>query len=132
MKRLLYVSRFVCILGATALLFGQIGLEPTDILKPLADQWPTFNGDYSARRYSSLKQINQSNVKGLSLAWVTRLTAGSGPDGNIPLPTGRGGAGAYPIVIGGLGTGELNAGGSPRFGGGILMVNGVLYTSGPD
>ncbi len=42
----------------------------------------------------------------------------------------RGASGAYTIVIGGLGTGELNAGGSPRFGGSILTVDGVLYTSG--
>lgn len=132
MKRLLRLSKFVCFLSPAALLFGQIGLEPTDILKPLDEQWPTFNGDYSARRYSLLKQIDQSNVRNLSLAWVTRFFAGSGPDGNIPLPFGRGATPAYPVIVGGLGTGNLNAGGSQRIGGGILMVNGVLYMSAPD
>ena len=40
------------------------------ILKPLADSWPTYSGDYTGRRYSALTQINQSNVKNLTLAWT--------------------------------------------------------------
>ena len=40
--------------------------------------WPTYNGDYSGRRYSSLAQINQSNVGSLSLAWVHRASTGGG------------------------------------------------------
>ena len=43
------------------------GLDPADLLKPLADSWPTYSGDYSGKRYSSLKQINQTNVKNLTL-----------------------------------------------------------------
>jgi len=35
-----------------------------------ADDWPTFNGDYSGQRYSRLNQINQGNVHKLTLAWV--------------------------------------------------------------
>jgi alcohol dehydrogenase (cytochrome c) len=128
----LKLTPLVWFVTAPALLVGQIGLEPTDILKPLAEQWTTYNGDYSARRYSLLKQINQSNVGNLSLAWVTRFTAGFGPTGNIPAPAGRGAAAPYPVIVGGLGTGEFNAGGSPRLGGGILMVNGILYMSSPD
>ncbi len=34
--------------------------------------WPTYHGDYSGRHFSSLAQINQSNIKALSLAWVYR------------------------------------------------------------
>src|SRR5437763_10457736 len=132
MTRLLHLSRFICMVAVPALMFGQIGLDPTDIRKPLADQWPTFNGDYSAKRYSLLKQVNRSNVKNLSLAWVSRFIAGSGPDGNIPSPVGRDATGAYPVIVGGLGAGDLNAGGSQRIGGGILMVNGILYMSSPD
>ena len=49
------------------------GLDPATLLKPATDAWPTFNGDYSGRRYSTLSQINQSNVKQLSLAWVMQL-----------------------------------------------------------
>ena len=32
--------------------------------------WPTYNGDYSGRRYSALDQINGSNVKSLTPAWI--------------------------------------------------------------
>ena len=57
------------------------GLDPSQILKPLKDDWPTYNGDYSGRRYSALTQLNQSNVKNLTLAWASRVTAGSGGGG---------------------------------------------------
>ena len=70
-------------------------------------------------------------MQNLSLAWVTRFTAGFGPTGNIPAPAGRGAPAPYPVIVGGLGTGDFNAGGSPRLGGGILMVNGILYMSAP-
>ena len=52
------------------------GLDPAALLKPLADQWPSYSGDYTGRRYSALTQINQSNVKNVTLAWTSRLTAG--------------------------------------------------------
>jgi acido-empty-quinoprotein group A len=39
----------------------------------LATDWPTYNGDYSGRRYSTLEQINQTNVKQLTVAWVSTL-----------------------------------------------------------
>ena len=50
-------------------------------MKPLGDSWPTYSGDYSGKRYSSLTQLNQSNVKNLTLAWVSRITAGPGGRG---------------------------------------------------
>jgi alcohol dehydrogenase (cytochrome c) len=62
------------------------------------DAWPTYNGDYSGRRFSTLTKINADTVKHLSLAWNYRL--------GVP--------GAGPIK------------GSP------LMVNGILYVTGPD
>jgi alcohol dehydrogenase (cytochrome c) len=37
--------------------------------------WPTFNGDYSGRRYSELSQINRENVHGLKLAWAFQTHA---------------------------------------------------------
>jgi len=81
------------VLLAAALVVGPVflvaqdqgGLDPAAILKPLADSWPTYSGDYSGRRYSALTQINQTTVKGLSLSWVARLTAG--------LPSAPGGRG---------------------------------------
>ena len=63
------VRGFACLLVASvtvALAAQQQGLDPKDILKPLSETWPTYSGDYSARRYSALKQINQANVKNLS------------------------------------------------------------------
>jgi alcohol dehydrogenase (cytochrome c) len=46
------------------------GVTPDLMKRPLAKDWPTFNGDYSGARYSRLSQINQSNVQKLTLAWV--------------------------------------------------------------
>ena len=36
------------------------------------DAWPTFNGDFSGRRFSPLTKVNDKNVKRLSLAWSYR------------------------------------------------------------
>jgi alcohol dehydrogenase (cytochrome c) len=45
------------------------GLDDTSILEhPPTSMWPTFNGDYSGRRYSSIAQINERNVNSLGLA----------------------------------------------------------------
>ncbi|GGA54927.1 quinoprotein ethanol dehydrogenase [Edaphobacter acidisoli] len=49
--------------------------EPDISLSPVANSWPTYNGDYSGRRYSSLAQINQSNVHSLQLAWAFQTHA---------------------------------------------------------
>jgi acido-empty-quinoprotein group A len=46
------------------------GLDPAALLKPPTDTWPTYNGDYSGRRFSTLDQINAGNVGSLALAWV--------------------------------------------------------------
>ena len=43
---------------------------PQKLLQPPVDTWPTYNGDYTGRRYSSLDLINKSNVHGLTLAWA--------------------------------------------------------------
>jgi PQQ-dependent dehydrogenase (methanol/ethanol family) len=51
------------------------GLSHAGLLRPAPDTWPTYNGDYSGRRYSELNQINAANVHELSLAWTTRFTA---------------------------------------------------------
>jgi len=46
------------------------GLGPKELLQPLASNWPTYNGDYSGRRFSQLTQVNAGNVKDLTLAWT--------------------------------------------------------------
>jgi alcohol dehydrogenase (cytochrome c) len=40
------------------------------LLKPPADSWPSYHGDYTGRRHSSLKQITPQNVNSLTLAWA--------------------------------------------------------------
>jgi alcohol dehydrogenase (cytochrome c) len=42
---------------------------------PCLGSWPTFNGDYSGRRFSPLTQINQTNVQSLKLAWAFQTHA---------------------------------------------------------
>ena len=132
MKKLFVVSFLLIVPG---LILAQGGLDPQTILKPLGADWPIYAGDYTGKRYSDLKLINQSNVKDLSLAWVQRFTAGSGADGfgnGGAFVGGRGNFGSFPTIVGGLGTGDLNAGGPARIGGGILMIDGVLYLTAPD
>ena len=107
------------------------GLDPASLLKPLAESWPTYSGDYTGRRYSSLTQINQKTVSGLTLAWTTRLTAGPGPGGGGGGFGGRGGGGA-PVIVGGEGTEDLGGAGTPSVKGAILQVNGILYVTAPD
>jgi len=70
------IACLVALLFTAAISAQQTGLDPAEILKPLSESWPTYSGDYSARRYSALKQINQSNVKNVGLAWTTAVTAG--------------------------------------------------------
>jgi acido-empty-quinoprotein group A len=80
------------------------GLTPSTLLKPPADSWPTYNGDYSGRRFSALTQIDSSNVHTLSLAWATRFAAapGGGGGGNVQIKS------------------------TP------LLVNGILYFTSPN
>lgn len=66
---------FVPFLG-TVLLLSQ-GLDPTKLGAPPTDTWPTYNGDYSGRRFSTLSKINDKNIQNLSLAWVYHPETGS-------------------------------------------------------
>src|SRR5277367_2900266 len=70
------------LLVAYALTIGSLaalaqGLSPAALLKLPTDTWPTYNGDYSGKRYSPLDQINSDNVNQLTLAWIYR-THGQG------------------------------------------------------
>ena len=71
------------------------------------EAWPSYNGDTSGRRYSTLTQINRTNIEKLSLAWVYRVNPGRAP---------QGGGGAPNTTIKGT----------------PVVVNGVLYTTIPD
>jgi alcohol dehydrogenase (cytochrome c) len=39
------------------------------LLKPPADSWPTYHGDYSGRRHSTQTKVTPANVDRLTLAW---------------------------------------------------------------
>src|SRR5579863_2700525 len=87
----------LCVMPLTA---GAQGLDPASILKGATNSWPTYSGDYTGRRYSSLTQINQTNVKYLSLAWESQVVGGPGEAGGAGGGFGGGGA-VVPTYIGG-------------------------------
>src|SRR5881628_3700882 len=74
--RAMIVVFLLLALGPHVPLLTAQGLDAAALLKPATDVWPTYNGDYSGRRFSTLDQINAGNVGSLSLAWVFR-TPGS-------------------------------------------------------
>lgn len=63
-------------------------LDPSTLSKSLSATWPTYNGDYSGRRFSNLSQINAGNVKNLRLVWTF-------DSGNLPIK-------ATPLMIDGV------------------------------
>src|SRR6476660_9801305 len=65
--RLTYTVAGLLILGAIT--FGQ-SVDPSMLLKPPTDTWPTFHGDYSGQRHSKLQAITPGNVHQLTLAWA--------------------------------------------------------------
>lgn len=99
MKALL-ISLLACGLASSQ------GLDPKmlTLFDQPPDAWPTYNGDYSGRRFSSLGQINQSNLDRLKMEWAFRIT-GIGPQRGVGNPTIKS---------------------TP------LMVNGILYFTIPD
>lgn len=40
------------------------------LTRPVGENWTSYNGDYSGERYSSLHEINATNVARLQAAWV--------------------------------------------------------------
>jgi alcohol dehydrogenase (cytochrome c) len=109
------------------------GLDPSRIVEPLKDSWLTYSGDYSGKRYSALTQINQANVKHLTLAWATRVTNGPGANGRGF--GGFGGGADTPVIIGGEGTTDVPTGpfgSATSIRASILQVDGILYFSTPD
>jgi alcohol dehydrogenase (cytochrome c) len=50
---------------------SKIDVKPADLLvKPVAENWVSYNGDYSGKRYSALPQIRPENVGNLQAQWV--------------------------------------------------------------
>ncbi|HET6929081.1 MAG TPA: PQQ-binding-like beta-propeller repeat protein, partial [Candidatus Acidoferrum sp.] len=49
----------------------RIDVQPATLLsQPTGANWPSYNGDYTGRRFSSLNQIDKNNVGQLRLGWV--------------------------------------------------------------
>jgi alcohol dehydrogenase (cytochrome c) len=71
------------VLAASASLFAMPfalhaqNLDAAELLKPPADSWPGYHGDYSGMRHSSLTQITPQNVKSLTLAWAFQTLQGA-------------------------------------------------------
>lgn len=128
-NRLLLTLSLVVVPALLAAQGGAPGpnLDPKRLVKPLGEDWPTYSGDYTGKRYSPLTQIDRTSVKRLSLAWTARVTAGLGGGGRFRF----GGGGAAPVIVGGNGPENFpavpaNIKGTP------LMVNGTLYVTSPD
>lgn len=88
MLKLNCAALFACCTLVVPCFGADEGLAPGELVKPLAGTWPTFNGDYSGRRYSNLTQIDQSSVRHLTLAWA--------------LPSQSAGIKSTPLVVDGI------------------------------
>ena len=77
MKRVILIA-FAFVSAAVLVATAQTGLDPAKLLNPGTDSWPSYNGDYTGRRYSTLTKVNDGNVGALSLGWVYRLNPGTG------------------------------------------------------
>ena len=48
-----------------------IDVQPSQLLSnPVADNWLSYNGDYTGRRFTSLREISSANVSQLRAQWV--------------------------------------------------------------
>ena len=60
-----------CPLAAQEHSTGTISVRAEDLLaSPVGENWTSYNGDYTGRRYSALHEINTTNVQQLRAAWV--------------------------------------------------------------
>jgi alcohol dehydrogenase (cytochrome c) len=81
-----FVSCACVVVAASAILAGQQKpnwVDPAKFTQPPTTSWPTYNGDYSGRRFSPLKKITDANVQNLSLGWIYRTAPGLG--GGVPI-----------------------------------------------
>lgn len=90
--------------AGAALHAPKVSVNPDMLGRAPVTNWPTFNGDYSGQRYSTLAQIGPANVDRLAAKWVYRITD-VGAQRGAPVPVIK----CTP-----------------------LMVNGVLYITIPD
>jgi alcohol dehydrogenase (cytochrome c) len=63
------VVGLVALLAVAATLAAQ-SVDSSILLKPPADSWPMYHGDYSGRRHSTHSEITPENVHQMTLAWT--------------------------------------------------------------
>jgi alcohol dehydrogenase (cytochrome c) len=96
-----------------------------DLLKPLKDDWLTYNGDYTSKRYSALTEVNHQTVNNLAFAWSTKFQPGQEPTPLTGFTRVR-----APLIVGGEGPGgSISRSGSGSIKGTMLENNGVLYVT---
>src|ERR1035437_6927511 len=50
---------------------SRLDVKAEDLLtRPVGENWASYNGDYTGRRFSSLREINRANVAQMRAAWV--------------------------------------------------------------
>lgn len=79
LRAAMIVVCFVSLWGTVSAEAGQVAqstaatdeVKQEDLLAtPVGKNWTSYNGDYSGRRFSSLRQIDRSNIGQLRLAWT--------------------------------------------------------------
>jgi alcohol dehydrogenase (cytochrome c) len=68
---LLLLILFICAVGRSGGQTANLGVQPAQLLShTINENWPSYNGDYTGRRFSSLTQITPENVGQLRAEWV--------------------------------------------------------------
>jgi alcohol dehydrogenase (cytochrome c) len=79
MKRFASLVCLACLVAISSVTpSGQGGVKPSALGAAPTDSWPSYNGDYTGRRYSTLNKITTANVHSLSLGWMFRVNLGPG------------------------------------------------------
>ena len=73
---LLLIVWIACFLSVSAesIINGPVSVSldvaPSELARPAADNWLSYHGDYTGRRYSGLRQLTVKNVGSLRAQWV--------------------------------------------------------------
>lgn len=85
------LSAAACALIITASCYAQtqpatqVSVDPNTLGQAPTSSWPTFNGDYTGQRYSTLTQIGPTNIDQLTQQWVFKVS-GVGAQRGAPVP----------------------------------------------
>jgi acido-empty-quinoprotein group A len=76
---------------------SDVNLDPNALGAPAVSSWPTFNGDLSGQRFSTLTQITASNLNQIAAQWVYKITD-VGAQRGAPVPVIK----CTPILVNGF------------------------------